>query len=928
MRPLKLVVSAFGPYSGRTEFDFEKLGKSGLYLITGDTGAGKTTIFDAITFALYGRASGSARSSDMLRSKYAEADVPTEVELDFEYRGKAYKIKRSPEYLRPKKRGEGFTSETAKAEFYCGDSLFNGKLDEVNSEIEKVMGVTREQFMQIAMIAQGDFMKLLFADSEERKKIFRSIFKTENFDRLTERLKEEYKLAAEAAAQSQISILQYISGTVCGEEDGLSELKKQLSEKNARLDKTIAEDVLQKINEIITADKNIFAGLSADIEKTDKALAEANQIIGKCIAIENARRELAYANEQLEKEMPKFTEAEEALKAAKERLPLSEKFAKETGEIVRELPRYEELEITEKKRTETVQKIKLCNEDIKNISCELDVLSENFLKLGDERKSLESAGENIERSTSERENLVREYKSAESLKVQITEYSAYLSGFEKAQNFYKAAAENSYSAAENYEKLHRAFLDEQAGLLAEELKEGCPCPVCGSREHPSAAKKSAHAPSKEQVEAAKKLAQKLSSEAESASTKCAEISGKLKEKRTAVEGGVTALGFSSVEEAEKMLPVKISEIVAAGKKIASRIDEENRRLSRRNEIDKLLPETEKKINALRVSLTEKKAEHSSLTATLNGLLELSEKIRSEFRFESRSLAQKRIDELETERKRIEKEYAAAELLQKNCAEKIIGLKQQIKTLENQLSALGDEKLSAETERAKKSDLEHKRNELSDKAAAARSRIEVNSTAAKNIVDGLAELLERERLQSMIGALNDTARGGIAGKVNIALETYVQTTYFDRIIIRANRRLLVMTANQYELKRRTDGDVKRGQKGLELDVIDHANGTVRSVKTLSGGESFMASLALALGLSDEVQACAPGIKPDTVFIDEGFGSLDDEALRLAVKTLDDLSGGERLVGIISHVSELKEKIDKQIVVTKNKYGGSSAEIIVN
>ncbi|MDE6132323.1 MAG: SMC family ATPase, partial [Oscillospiraceae bacterium] len=157
--------------------------------------------------------------------------------------------------------------------------------------------------------------------------------------------------------------------------------------------------------------------------------------------------------------------------------------------------------------------------------------------------------------------------------------------------------------------------------------------------------------------------------------------------------------------------------------------------------------------------------------------------------------------------------------------------------------------------------------------------------------------------------------------------YVQTTYFDRIIIRANRRLLVMTENQYELKRRIEGDTKRGQKGLELDVIDHANGTVRSVKTLSGGESFMASLALALGLSDEVQACAPGIKPDTVFIDEGFGSLDDEALRLAVKTLDDLSGGERLVGIISHVAELKEKIDKQIIVTKDKYGGSSAEIVV-
>lgn len=927
MRPLKLIVTAFGPYSGRTEFDFEKLGKSGLYLITGDTGAGKTTIFDAITFALYGRASGSARSSDMLRSKYAETDVPTEVELDFEYRNKRYKIKRSPEYLRPKKRGEGFTAETAKAEFYCGDTLFNGKIEEVNSEIEKVMGVTREQFMQIAMIAQGDFMKLLLADSEERKKIFRGIFKTENFDRLTDRLKEEYRLAAEAAETSQKSILQYIKGTVCGEEDGLFLLKNQLSEKTARIDKAIAEDVLQKTDEVIAADKNIFAKLSADIEKNDRLLAETNQIIGKCTAFENAKRELDSAQKQLEAETPKFAEAEEALKAAKERLPHSETLAEEIGEIVRELPKYEELEITEKNCTDAEKKIKACTEDIKKISADLDALSDKFSKLGAERKSLENAGENIEKLNAERENLLREYKSAESLKMQIEEYSAYLSSFENAQKFYKAAAEKSSSAAENYERLHRAFLDEQAGLLAEELKEGRPCPVCGSKEHPAAAKKSAHAPSKEQVEAAKKLSQKLSAEAESSSVKCSEISGKLKEKKSAVENGAAVLDFPSIEAAEKMLPEKISQIVDMGQKISANIKSENGKLSRRGEIDKLLPETEKKINVLQGLLTEKKTEQASLSAKLEGLAETAKKIRTEFKFGSRDLAQKRIEELENERKKIEQNHAAAELLHKNCAEKIISFKQQIKTLENQLSALGDGDFSAEEERAKKAALERQGKELADKLSAVRSRIEVNSTAAKNIGDGLAELLERERLQSMIGALNDTARGGIAGKVNIALETYVQTTYFDRIIIRANRRLLVMTENQYELKRRIEGDAKRGQKGLELDVIDHANGTVRSVKTLSGGESFMASLALALGLSDEVQACAPGIKPDTVFIDEGFGSLDDEALQLAVKTLNELSGSERLVGIISHVAELKEKIDRQIIVTKSKYGGSSAEIVV-
>lgn len=928
MRPLKLIVTAFGPYSERTEFDFEKLGRSGLYLITGDTGAGKTTIFDAITFALYGKASGSSRSSDMLRSKYAEWDVPTEVELDFEYRNKTYKIKRSPEYLRPKKRGEGFTTEPARAEFYCGNALFNGKIEEVNSEIEKVMGVTREQFMQIAMIAQGDFMKLLFADSEERKKIFRGIFKTENFDRLTERLKEEYRLAAEAAAESQKSILQYIKGTVCGEGDELFALKNTLSEKNARLDNALAEEAVQKINEVISADKNFFEQLSDNIEETDKSLAEANRILGKCEAFENAKRELDSAKKKLEEEAPKFAEAENALKEAREQLPKSEALANEEAEIIRELPKYEELEITEKNCAEAEKKIKLCAEEIEKIHADRDALSEDSKKLGEEKKSLENAGENIERLTAEREKLCREHKSAETLKIQIEEYSAYRSSLDKARDLYRTAAERSSAAAENYERLHRAFLDEQAGLLAEELKEGCPCPVCGSKLHPAAAKKSAYAPSREQVEAAKKISRTLSSEAESASAKCSEISGKAEEKTAAVKNVAEALGFPSIEEAGKSLPGRISLLVGKENDIASRIETENGKLSRRREIDRLLPETEKKINALQERLTEKKAEQASLNAKLEELKKLAEKTRSELKFESLSPARKRIDELKAEREKINNEYSAAELSQKTCSEKIIALKQQIKTLENQLFTLGNGSLSAETERAKKAALEQHRKELEKQSAAFRYRIETNTAAVKNIGDGLAELLKRERFLSMVSALNDTARGGIAGKVNVALETYVQTTYFDRIIIRANRRLLVMTENQYELKRRVEGDTKRGQKGLELDVIDHANGTVRSVKTLSGGESFMASLALALGLSDEVQACAPGIKPDTVFIDEGFGSLDDEALRLAVKTLDDLNGGERLVGIISHVAELKEKIGKQIIVTKNKYGGSSAEIITN
>lgn len=928
MRPLKLIVTAFGPYSERTEFDFEKLGKSGLYLITGDTGAGKTTIFDAITFALYGRASGSVRSAEMLRSKYANADVPTEVELDFEYRDKKYKIKRSPEYVRPKKRGEGFTTETAKAEFYCGNTLFNGRIEEVNSAIEQIIGVNREQFMQIAMIAQGDFMKLILADSEDRRKIFRGIFKTENYNRLTERLKEEYRLAAENAALSRKNILQYIDGAVCGETESISEFKAALSNDCRGLDKTIAEDVLKKIDEIILSDKNAFLQLSAEIENTDKEIAEANRLIGKCEAFENTKKELDSAKEQLEKLTPEFDAVKEELSSSKEQLRQSEIFAQEIAEITGELPRYKELEAEEKSYAELTEKIKRCEDEMKKNSAALETLANKFAKLIDERKALENAGENIEKLNAERENLVREYKATESLKNQIGEYSAYLSQCEKAQKLYKEAAKRSSSAAENYERLHKAFLDEQAGILAGELKSGMPCPVCGSAVHPIKAKKSAHAPSREQLETAKQLSQKLSSEAESASAKCSEILGKLKEKKTAVQAAVSELGFTSIEAAEKMLPERIAEIVTKGKNTALGIETENNKLLRRKEIEALLTETEKETNRLQKDIADKKEKLAAMSERAASLKELSEKIHSELKFENHGIAREKIEKLENYRKKIAQDYSAAEERHKLLSEKIISVRQHIKTLEEQLSSFKNNNFTADSKREERDASNQLRNELAERLTNIKSRIEINKAVKKNIADCLAELVKYEHLQSMIGSLNDTARGGISGKVNIALETYVQTTYFDRIIIRANRRLLVMTENQYELKRRIEGDSKRGQKGLELDVIDHSNGTTRSVKTLSGGESFMASLALALGLSDEVQASSPGIKLDTVFVDEGFGSLDEEALQQAVKALENLSGGERLVGIISHVTELKEKIEKQIIVKKNKLGGSSAKVIIN
>lgn len=825
MRPVKLRISAFGPYAGQMELDLEKLGQRGLYLITGDTGAGKTTIFDAIVFALYGEASGSAREPVMFRSKYADPEVPTEVELVFDYGGKQYIVRRNPEYERPSRRGDKLVVQKADAELIFPDGRIVTKTREVSGEIRKIIGIDRSQFLQIAMIAQGDFLKLLLAPTEERKKIFREIFQTGRYQVLQEKLKQESGVLRDWCQEAGRSIGQDIGGAVCG--DG-SAYKEDLGK--AQAGEMMTAQVMELIGRILEEDRAVRQQLEQDLETVRQQLELVNQTLGKAAENEKARRSLMEKEAGLQEDLNRGEKA------------------------------FKKLSAEEKQGLELLA----------SAQAELQSLAD----AGEEKVRLEAAGK-------ETEGRIRQM---EALRNMAAEYDRLSSAAGQTETDYRRLAEQADRSQAEAMKLERAFLDEQAGILARNLKEGEPCPVCGSTHHPSLAAVSEHAPSEARLKAAKQASEEAVQKARKASEACAQILGQRTQLKEALwerwkevtcgetdsqevdfqEGGCREAG------SPENIAGQISGLLAEERKALQdwnrKIALEEGRMARKDRLAREIPRMEAGVKDVR----ERMAAEQNRLASLDGVLQETRR-----QLRARSEAESRIHLDEEERRR--QEQAAQE-----------------KSLTGLLRTVY-------------------------------SREETNSRVLHNLEAKSAKLLELEKRWSWVKALSNTANGNVAGKEKIMLETFVQMNYFDRIIARANTRFMVMSGGQYELKRCREAAGNRSQTGLELNVIDHYNGTERSVKTLSGGESFKASLSLALGLSDEIQSLAGGVRLDTMFIDEGFGSLDEESLDQAMQALAGLTEGNRLVGIISHVGELKARIDRQIVVTKDKSGGSRAEL---
>lgn len=921
MRPIKLTISAFGPYADRVEIPMSDLGDRGLYLITGDTGAGKTTIFDAICFALFGEASGQNRESSMFRSKYADDSTPTFVELSFEHAGKDYLIERNPDYYRNAKRGDGLTLQKADARLVKDDGSIITKIKDVNFAIEDILGINRDQFSQIAMLAQGDFMKLLISDTRNRMEIFRKLFKTSYYKTLEEKLDVIKSEVSRKADDARKSINQYISSIKCDPDDVL----------HLELDKAqefllTTEDTLSLLDKIIESDSIKGDDLGLKIKKLDneikdiaKNIQAATQAIDDKTKLIKAREEVGKLEESIKLNKEKFELAKKALKE-------KEKYIEESGKIKASLPDYETLEKASHDISDLSQKISKNEKSLKHKEESLSETLETLEKLTEEKKALSGAGENLANLKAQLDKKNDLLSACDEVDNLLDTRKKSLKALELSQKQYREDDSNYQKLSEVYESLDRAYRNGQAGLLANGLEEGQMCPVCGSKTHPKLACLSLDVPSDQELENAQK-ASNLAHDKANESSKEAGIKNEILQKDTAalLEKSFKLLKCKQLDEIEEKLSEYKQTVTANKNKIIEDISLEEKRIIRRDELDNRIPEIDEEVAEHRETINDLKVSISSCKSSLQEKNKQVLKLKEGLSFASKEVALDAIAKLENEANSIQNKYDNADKVLKSSVEN----KNLLNGIIEQLNEAVKNNKAENLDEIKAKDLllEKEREDLINFSKTVQGRIDNNKDIRSSLETKSQEILAIESELQWIQTLADTANGRLAGKEKIMLETYIQTTYFDRIINKANRRLLTMSSNQYELVRQSQASNNRSQSGLELEVIDHYNGSRRSVKTLSGGESFMASLSLALGLSDEVQSNAGGIRIDSMFVDEGFGSLDPDSLALAYNALAGLTEGNKLVGIISHVGELKEKIDKQIVVTKEKSGGSQITMLL-
>ena len=921
MRPIKLKITGFGPYAGVTEIDFNKLGNGGLYLITGDTGAGKTTIFDAITYALYGNPSGNNREVSMFRSQYADPSTPTEVELLFSYYGKEYLVRRNPEYERANKRGEGTTRQRAGAEFVAPGAAPITVIKEVDQAIRDVIGIDRNQFCQIAMIAQGDFLKLLLAPTRERMEIFRHIFKTELYANLQERLKREAGSLGDECQNIRNSIAQYIRGITCEKEE-----EDYPKVEEAWQGKLVMEDILALLERLIEKDCKKEEELEEEKARKQKELDQIKAELIKAEELLLAQKELERKELLLQKLQEEEKSCENRYRELKEKEPLSKEYTEKAAGIQASLPDYDELDSRKKLLRDNQLLLEQKRKQIAATEQRIIKLEEEAESLTKEEKNLQTAGEEKIRLENERAATEEKGKKLSALRKNIGNLEEIKSDYLLALKDYESKSEITKASEEEYGRKNKAYLDAQAGILAETLKEGEACPVCGSLTHPKTALKPEDAPTKEEVEALRETAAKANEQLTAASEKAGSLKGALKEKEESVSAEVgELLGQIPEEGLEITLKKKIEQLQDLWKKLTAGIKEVVEKEERKKQIEKLLPEKLQELEAERKKLTE----YKDILKTKEGEISVLEirvkELEEKLAFASKNQAREMMDKLRGFVEELQKNLEAAAKKQNSCKEEIAAVKSAKEEIRKTLEE--NKEVCREGAIEQKVQAEEVLKTIILKEKNIHSRMTANKASLENIRLKGQELITTENKYAWVKALSNTANGNISGKEKIMLETYIQMDYFDRIIHRANTRLMIMTDGQYDLVRSREALTKQGQSGLDLNVIDHYNGSERSVKTLSGGESFKASLALALGLSDEIQASCGGIKLETMFVDEGFGSLDEDSLSQAMKALTSLADNNKLVGIISHVGELKQKIDKQIKVVKDKSGGSRVEIIV-
>ncbi len=874
MKPVKLTMSAFGSYSGAEIIDFTRI-QNGCFLITGDTGAGKTTIFDAVTYALYGRTSGGKRDGNMMRSQFADPETETFVEFRFLYRDREYLIRRNPEYLRPGKRKNGdgslkFVKETAKVSLVMPDgNEFQGKKKEIDLKIEEIIGLDVNQFTQIAMIAQGDFLKLLHAESRERKLIFSKIFQTRIFWQIQESLKEQAK-------QLYISVEDNIKD--CRREMERAELSERAKEWGELCAQEIpsAEPVLELLGDAVKMGEGEEKALGDAIGRREKEAEE--------LRVEKKSRE----------QMNRLFEFLEKTRGQLAVLQQQEDKAAEMRRQIRDGERAQTAAILEERFLTTRREEALLREKKSENAEWLDVQGENLKKLESEyqeKEALRKSGEpKLQEEILHLQEILPRFALIEKQK------KAYLS----ASGRMEQAMEACRSASEIYEDVYQQYFAGQAGILARRLEAGSECLVCGSTHHPKKARVTGKAVSQEAVEQAKVRRDKAEEQRSRANEEFQAAKSRLDSEEEMMRKLLQKSGQNAQDAEEAQIRAVLNE--------------------KRKELNELQDAVRRMEEQVRRLSEDKKKREGLLESQEKQLRELNRKAGEEEEYFQKEFQKQEFrsrEEYEQAKQWIEGRKAREENLKKY-EDALVETRSRIQTLEQQTEGRKPEEL--DSIQTKLQELETRIQTEKSELMKLHVRNQRNAEAKKKLrqyFEAGARLRER---YEMIGNLSRTANGNLSGSAKLDFETYVQRKYFRQIIRAANIRLARMTDHEFILQCRDIENLSsQGQAGLDLDVYDLVNDAVRDVKSLSGGESFMASLSMALGLADIVQNTSGAVSLETMFVDEGFGSLDDAARDRAIQILKELAGEKGLVGIISHVNELKEQIEWQLEVKKSEKG---------
>ena len=934
MRPLRLTLSAFGPYAAEITLDLEKLGKGGLYLITGDTGAGKTTIFDAITYALYDHSSSGIREGSMLRCKYADDKTPTFVELEFEVHGVRYTVRRNPEYQRPKARGEGMTTEKADATLtYPDDRPPVTKAKDVTAAVQEIIGLDYNQFSQIVLIAQGQFTKLLNASTEERSRIFRKLFRTQRYAQLQERLQAEASALNQQRTAQNAKLDSLLGGLQFSPEDPDAEALRALCAQ------TVPETALALLDALTARQAAALEEAGTALQATEAQLDTVQQQLGAAAQAQRLAQQLAARQAELAAAKPALDAARaEADRHAGDAAQLDALTAQVT-QAQSALAAYDALDTLCRQQTEARDAARLAAAQAHKRRTQLDSLNAALTAAETELAALADADTRLLALQNRSAQLTQRGEALTKLEQRLADCQRQAKAAHKAQESYRAAAAAQDEARTRQNTLERAFLDAQAGLLAESLVEGAPCPVCGSTHHPARALLPHTAPTQAQVEAARQAAAEADLQAQNASAAAQSALAAANEAKTSLRRDAETLlpeRFTAPEGTVPLTFALMTNVLAEENAALQTAQTDCKAQCRQAEADcrrKAQLEADRQAKTRqRPALEQAAAEADRSAAAQNASADaldgqIAER-RAALPYPRRADAQAALDKLEADRRALRTGMDTAQRRLKQAEQSVAAAEAAVEALTAQQTAAQKElpARSAEELTAQQTELTAAREALRSREKQLSAQLLPNrKTAAQYRAAAEARQTLESRWQ-WVSALAATAGGTLTSKQKIKLEAYIQMNYLDRILRYANTRLMQMTAGQYELER-IGAENQRSQSGLDLGVIDHYNGTRRSVKTLSGGESFKASLALALGLSDEVQSSAGGIRLDTLFLDEGFGSLDEESLELAIRVLSGLTEGDRLVGIISHVGALKDRIDRQVVVHKARTGGSTVELRV-